>query len=253
MNDVLDVVADVLETTQDKVALKVRKRQEGSSQYQKQDQKGHKITVQENGLKFIVNLYDYIDTGLFLDHRNTRQLIRAMAGKRSFLNLFAYTGSVTVYAAAGGASTTTTVDMSNTYLDWARENLSLNGYSGDRHRFIREDCLKWLQQAIEEKRKYQLIFIDPPTFSNSKKMSTSLDISRDHVALLSGCLALLAEDGQIVFSTNARNFKLDESLREDCYLKEITGITTTEDFRRKPLHRSWILAKQESALKIPTL
>ena len=204
-------------------------------------------------MKFIVNLYDYLDTGLFLDHRNTRQLIRLMAAKRSFLNLFAYTGSVTVYAAAGGASTTTTVDMSNTYLDWARENLSLNGYSGDRHRFVREDCLKWLQQAIDEKRKYQLIFIDPPTFSNSKKMSTSLDIVRDHVALLSGCLALLTEDGQIVFSTNARNFKLDESLGEDCYLKEITGITMTEDFRRKPLHRCWLLAKQESALKIPQL
>ena len=253
VNDVLDVVADVLETTQDKVALKVRKRQEGSSQYQKQDQKGQQITVRENGLKFIVNLYDYLDTGLFLDHRNTRQLIRLMSGKRSFLNLFAYTGSVTVYAAAGGASTTTTVDMSNTYLDWARENLSLNGYTGDRHRFIREDCLKWLQQAIDEKRKYQLIFIDPPTFSNSKKMSTSLDIMRDHVALLSGCLALLTEDGQIVFSTNARNFKIDESLTEDCYLKEITGITTTEDFRRKPLHRCWVLAKQESALKVPQL
>jgi len=253
VNDVLDVVADVLETTQDKVALKVRKKQEGSAQYQKQDQKQQKITVQENGLKFIVNLYDYLDTGLFLDHRNTRQMIRLMAAKRSFLNLFAYTGSVTVYAAAGGASTTTTVDMSNTYLDWARENLSLNGYSGDRHRFIREDCLKWLQQAIDEKRKYQLIFIDPPTFSNSKKMSTSLDIVRDHVALLSGCLALLTEDGQIVFSTNARNFKLDESLGEDCYLKEITGITMTEDFRRKPLHRCWVLAKQESALKIPKL
>jgi len=253
VNDVLDVVADVLDTTQDKVVLKVRKRQEGSSQYQKQDQKGQKITVQENGLKFIVNLYDYLDTGLFLDHRNTRQLIRLMSGKRSFLNLFAYTGSVTVYAAAGGASTTTTVDMSNTYLEWARENLALNGYGGERHRFVREDCLKWLQDAIDEKRKYQLIFIDPPTFSNSKKMSTSLDITRDHVALLSGCLALLTEDGQIVFSTNARNFKLDESLREDCYLKEITGITTTEDFRRKPLHRCWLLAKQESALEMPQL
>jgi len=130
-------------------------------------------------------LYDYIDTGLFLDHRNTRQLIKKLANKRSFLNLFAYTGSATVYAAAGGASSTTTVDMSNTYLNWAKENLSINGYSDNvyaqgKHKFVREDCLKWMQQAILDNQKYQLIFIDPPTFSNSKKMETSLDINRDH-------------------------------------------------------------------------
>ncbi len=255
INDVIDVVADILETKQEYVVLKVRKKQEGSSQYQKQDQKQRKITVHENGLKFLINVYDYIDTGLFLDHRLTRQLIKQLANKRSFLNLFAYTGSVTVYAAAGGARTTTTVDMSNTYLNWAQENLSINGYSGNvytqnRHKFIREDCLQWIEQAINEKQKYQLIFIDPPTFSNSKKMSTSLDISRDHVALLSGCLALLADDGQIIFSTNARNFKLDNSLNEICYVKEITAKTTTEDFRRKPQHRCWCLAKQESALDV---
>jgi len=248
INDVIDVVADILETKQEYVVLKVRKKQEGSSQYQKQDRKDRKITIKENGLKFIINVYDYIDTGLFLDHRNTRQLIKKLANKRSFLNLFAYTGSVSVYAAAGGASSTTTVDMSNTYLNWAQENLSINGYSGDRHQFIRDDCLHWLQQAIDEKKKYQLIFIDPPTFSNSKKMTTSLDINRDHVALLSGCLALLDDDGKIIFSTNAKGFKLDSSLSELCFVKEITAITTTEDFKRKPAHRCWCLAKQESAL-----
>lgn len=250
INDVIDVVADILETKQDYVVLKVRKKQEGSSQYQKQDRKDHKLTVQENGLKFIINVYDYIDTGLFLDHRNTRLLIKKLANKRSFLNLFAYTGSVSVYAAAGGASTTTTVDMSNTYLTWAQENLSINGFTGDKHQLVRDDCLHWLQQAIDENKKYQLIFIDPPTFSNSKKMTTSLDINRDHVALLSGCLALLEDDGQIIFSTNARGFKLDSSLSELCYLKEITSITTTEDFRRRPQHRCWCLAKQTSALNI---
>lgn len=255
VNDVIDVVADILETKQESVVLKVRKKQQGTAQYQKQDDKKHKMSVHENGLKFLVNLYDYIDTGLFLDHRLTRQLIKQLANKRSFLNLFAYTGSVTVYAAAGGASTTTTVDMSNTYLKWAQENLSINGYYGNvnnqnRHRFIREDCLLWINQAITEKQKYQLIFIDPPTFSNSKKMSTSLDINRDHAALLSGCLALLTDDGQIIFSTNARNFKLDSSLNELCYVKEITSKTTTEDFRRKPQHRCWCLAKQESLIDI---
>jgi len=254
INDVIDVVADILETKQQNVVLKVRKKQEGSKQYQKQDKKDYTTTVTENGLKFIINMYDYIDTGLFLDHRATRQLVKKLAKGRSFLNLFAYTGSVTVYAAAGGAATTTTVDMSNTYLNWAQENMSLNGYTGNvytegRHKFVREDCLKWLQQAIDENKKYQLIFIDPPTFSNSKKMDTSLDINRDHAALLSGCLALLADDGQIIFSTNAKSFKLDDSLREDCFIKEITAMTTTEDFRRKPLHRCWCLTKKEDALE----
>jgi 23S rRNA (guanine2445-N2)-methyltransferase / 23S rRNA (guanine2069-N7)-methyltransferase len=253
INDVIDVVANILETKQEKVVLKVRKKQEGTAQYQKQDIKDYKVTVRENGLKFIINMYDYIDTGLFLDHRNTRQLIKKLANKRSFLNLFAYTGSVTVYAAAGGASSTTTVDMSNTYLNWAKENLSINGYSDNvytqnKHKFVREDCLKWMQQAINENQKYQLIFIDPPTFSNSKKMETSLDINRDHTALLSGCLALLADDGLIIFSTNARSFKLDSSIKEDCFISEITVKTTTEDFRRKPMHRCWCLARQEQAL-----
>ena len=255
INDVIDVVAEILETTQKHVVLKVRKKQEGSAQYQKQDRKNYTNIVEENGLKFIINIYDYIDTGLFLDHRNTRQLVRKLAHNRSFLNLFAYTGSVSVYAAAGGASSTTTVDMSNTYAQWAEENMTLNGfsegpYTKNKHSFIREDCLKWLNQAIEDKQEYQLIFIDPPTFSNSKKMTTSLDINRDHSALLSGCLALLAEDGQIIFSTNARGFKLDKSLAESCYLKEITSLTTTEDYRRKPIHRCWCLAKQESALNL---
>jgi len=250
INDVIDVVAEILETKQDNVVLKTRKKQGGLAQYEKQDQKNHKTTVSENGLKFIVNMYDYIDTGLFLDHRNTRQLIKKLAHNRSFLNLFAYTGSVTVYAAAGGATTTTTVDMSNTYIKWAQENLALNGYSGDANRFIRADCLDWLKRAVQENKKYQLIFIDPPTFSNSKKMLTTFDISRDHAGLLNDCLAILADDGRIIFSTNARNFKLDNSLSENCFVKEITAMTTTEDFRRKPLHRCWCLARQESALDL---
>lgn len=255
INDVIDVVADILETSQEKVVLKIRKKQQGSAQYHRQDKKDHKITIHENGLKFIINMYDYIDTGIFLDHRNTRQLIKTLANKRSFLNLFAYTGSATVYAAAGGASSTTTVDMSNTYLNWAKENLAINGYTDNvyasaKHKFIREDCLKWMQQAIQDDQKYQLIFIDPPTFSNSKKMETSLDINRDHAALLSGCLALLADDGRIIFSTNARSFKMDSSIKEECFIKEITAKTITEDFRRNPLHRCWCLVKQEALLDV---
>lgn len=254
VNDVIDTVADILETDQDHVVLKVRRQQKGASQYEKRDTawkaESKRFVVNEGALKFYINIQDYIDTGLFLDHRNTRQLIRRLARGRRFLNLFAYTGSVTVYAAAGGAKMTTTVDMSNTYLQWAEDNLALNGYKGSKHQFVREDCLKWMQQAIEKNDKYQLIFIDPPTFSNSKKMDTSLDIQRDHEALLSGCLMLLADDGLILFSTNARSFKLSDALLEDCYLKEITSQTTTEDFRRKPLHRSWCLVKDEQLLRL---
>lgn len=250
INDVIDVVADVLETKQDYVVLKTRKKQGGSSQYEKLDKKNHRTIVKENDLKFYINMYDYIDTGLFLDHRKTREIIKGLAADRSFLNLFAYTGSVTVYAAAGGAKTTTTIDMSNTYLDWAQDNLALNDFVGDKHDFIRDDCLVWLSNAVKEKKKYQLIFIDPPTFSNSKKMSSSLDINRDHVQLLSDCLELLTSDGVIIFSTNAKGFKLDNDLTESCYIKEITSLTTTEDFRRKPLHKCWCLAKEEKNLAI---
>ncbi|HEB81266.1 MAG TPA: bifunctional 23S rRNA (guanine(2069)-N(7))-methyltransferase RlmK/23S rRNA (guanine(2445)-N(2))-methyltransferase RlmL [Gammaproteobacteria bacterium] len=258
INDVLDVVADVLEVPQDNVVLKVRQKQSGTSQYQKLDKKQQKLVVQENGLKFIVNLYDYLDTGLFLDHRNTRQLIRQIAAGTQFLNLFAYTGSVTVYAAAGGARTTTTVDMSNTYLQWAQENMEINGYGGspyaqNKHRFIREDCLQWLQQAAKASQQYQLIFIDPPTFSNSKKMQDALDIKRDHVELLRACLKLLSEDGRIIFSTNARGFRMSDEMDALCYLREITAQTTTEDFRRRPAHRCWCLSRDESRLKLPAI
>jgi 23S rRNA (guanine2445-N2)-methyltransferase / 23S rRNA (guanine2069-N7)-methyltransferase len=253
INDVLDVVADILETEQEKVIIKVRKRQSGASQYQKQDQTPDKLTVLENGLKFLVNLHDYIDTGLFLDHRITREMIRALANNRSFLNLFAYTGSVTVYAAAGGARKTTTVDMSNTYLNWARENMAINGYAASfspsaRHSLVRADCLQWIAQAIMEKQKYQLVFIDPPTFSNSSKMSETLDIKRDHAVLLKDCFELLTDDGLIVFSTNARSFKLDDGLSNICHVRNLTTKTTTEDFRRKPQHQCWCLTKQASVL-----
>ncbi len=248
INDVIDVVADTLEAKQEYVVLKTRKKQGGASQYEKLDKKNNRSIVKENDLKFYINMYDYIDTGLFLDHRATRELIKRLANNKTFLNLFAYTGSVTVYAAAGGAKTTTTVDMSNTYLDWAQDNLSLNNYVGDKHSFIRDDCLAWLQQAVEEKKKYELIFIDPPTFSNSKKMTVSLDITRDHVLLLNNCLEILTDDGMIIFSTNAKGFKLDSSISDSCFIQEITAQTTTEDFRRKPQHRCWCLVKQASSL-----
>jgi 23S rRNA (guanine2445-N2)-methyltransferase / 23S rRNA (guanine2069-N7)-methyltransferase len=199
--------------------------------------------VRESGLKFSINLTDYLDTGLFLDHRNTRRLIYRLARQRSFLNLFAYTGAASVYAAAGGARSTTTIDMSNTYLDWAQHNLDMNGYSGEAHRFIRADCLQWLLQAGGEGQKYGLIFLDPPTFSNSKKMERTLDIRRDHVELIDATITLLDEAGLLLFSCNAKSFRLDVDALGDYAVTDITGLTTTDDFRRRPAHRCWIISR----------
>lgn len=250
LNDVVDVVADILDTDQDKVILKVRKKQSGNEQYSKQDSKGRKITVIESGLRFRLNLYDYLDTGLFLDHRNTRRIIRNLAKGKTFLNLFAYTGSASVYAASGGAKSTTTVDMSNTYIQWSEENMKINGFSGRAHRFIREDCMQWVWDAKRAGEAFDLIFLDPPTFSNSAKMQDAFDVNRDHAQLIQRVMRLLKPEGQLVFSTNARKFKLAQSLSEMFAVREITAVTTTEDFRRKPQHKCWCLAYDENLVDI---
>ena len=162
--------------------------------------------------------------------------------------MFAYTGAVTVYAAAGGARSSTTVDMSNTYIEWAEKNLEINKLSHRRHRFLREDCMQWLWDENRAGGTYDLIFLDPPTFSNSKKMQNSLDIKRDHTDLINLTMKLLEENGILIFSTNAKKFKLDKELSELYFIRDITSFTTTEDFKRKPSHKCWLLAKQESAL-----
>ncbi len=193
LRDIMAVVPEVLEIPPDHVVLKTRRPQRGADQYQKLGDEGSLLEVEEGGLRFLVNLTDYLDTGLFLDHRLTRKLIRDLAPGRRFLNLFAYTGSASVYAAAGGAASTTTVDLSITYLDWARRNLDINGFSGPEHGFVRADCLEWLAQAGAARRPgagppgagpYDLIFLDSPTFSNSKSMNATLDVQRDHPWLI---------------------------------------------------------------------
>ncbi len=181
--------------------LKVRTPQKGPDQYRKLDDQGRFFEVTEGGLRFLVNLTDYLDTGLFLDHRITRAVIRDASHGKRFLNLFAYTGSASVYAAAGGAATTTTVDLSPTYLDWARRNLDLNGFSGSEHSFVRADCVEWLASGAGKAGGYDLIFLDAPTFSNSKSMEDTLDIQRDHAQLLRHTGRLLAKDGLLLFST----------------------------------------------------
>ncbi len=250
LNDALDAISAILQTDKSRIILKTRKKQSGAEQYTRQDETSDTLIANEYGLKFRVNLKDYLDTGLFLDHRLTRKLISRVAKNRSFLNLFAYTGTATVYAAAGGAISSTTVDMSNTYLAWARDNLELNNFSGKQHEFIREDCIKWLSDAKNEGRRYQLIFLDPPTFSNSKRMDYTLDIKRDHVELINQTMELLDDDGVLIFSCNAHGFKLDQKHLGEYSIRDITRMTTSEDFRRKPAHVCWCIARDADTLKI---
>jgi len=192
-----------------------------------------------------VNLTDYLDTGLFLDHRPTRALIRSAVRGGRFLNLFAYTGTASVYAAAGGAASTTTIDMSSVYLDWARSNMELNGFDeGRAHRFVRADCLAWL--AAPHPERYHVIFVDPPTFSNSKRMgAATFDVQRDHVGLLRSVVQLLARDGLILFSNNFRHFKMHRSALPDLTIEDITHSTIPPDFQRNPrIHTCWKLTRR---------
>jgi 23S rRNA (guanine2445-N2)-methyltransferase / 23S rRNA (guanine2069-N7)-methyltransferase len=194
--------------------------------------------VLEGGLRFLVNFDDYLDTGLFLDHRITRTRLREAAAGRRFLNLFAYTGTATVYAAAGGATATTSVDLSRTYLDWAQRNLALNSSASQAHEFIQADCLEWLRDDGRRRERYDLIFLDPPTFSNSKRMQGVLDVERDHQALIDACMGLLASGGLLIFSTNAQRFRLDPTLAERYAIRDISAATLPRDFERNPrIHR----------------
>ncbi len=193
-------------------------------------------------LNFWVNFRDYLDTGLFLDHRILRRLLRDWAKDTDFLNLFCYTGSATVYAAAGGARSSSSVDLSNTYLDWARENLLLNGFAGPEHELHRADCLQWLEEQAVWGARFDLIFIDPPTFSNSKRMEGVLDVQRDHVGMIRRSLKLMRSTGRLVFSTNYTRFKLDTDLLNDLAIEDISAQTISKDFERNPrIHRCYVI------------
>ncbi len=231
-------VAEVLEIPREQIVLKVRQRQRGKEQYQRQDQKGERLQVEEHGCRFWVNLTDYLDTGLFLDHRPVRRWMQQQAKGKRFLNLFCYTGAVTVHAAVGGARETVSVDLSKTYLDWAQDNLRLNGIlAGPGHQLVRGDCLQWLKKSKET---FDLIFLDPPTFSNSKKMADTLDVQRDHVELVRLAYARLAHGGTLIFSTNQRKFRLDGQTLADLEPEEITPETIDPDFARTPkFHQCW--------------
>jgi len=225
------IVEAVFEIDESRLFYKSRARQRGHSQYEKLAGEARFHVVTEGACRFRVNFSDYLDTGLFLDHRPVRQLIGRQARGRRFLNLFAYTGAATVHAAVGGASSSLSVDLSNTYLDWARRNLQLNRIDESRHRLLRVDCLQWLRQEHGEK--FDLIFLDPPTFSNSKKMENLLDIQRDHVVLIEHSMRLLADGGTLYFSTNLRTFKMDERLAGRFELADITAQSIPPDFERR--------------------
>ena len=244
LDEVMQIIPTVLGVSADKVALKLRQKQRGSNQYESHAALRQRIEVQENNLRFWVNLTDYLDTGLFLDHRITRQLLAENSRGKAFLNLFAYTGSATVYAAAGGAKSTMTVDMSNTYLGWAKDNMQLNHFVGEQHQFIRADVLAWLNDPATKALRFDLIFVDPPTFSNSNKMEGVFDVQRDHVDMLNKVAAMLNPKGEIVFSTNRRDFKQDADALHALQIKDISKATLPVDFERNPkIHYCWRMQK----------
>jgi 23S rRNA G2069 N7-methylase RlmK/C1962 C5-methylase RlmI len=244
LDHMVRTAADALETPRDLVFLKHRQRQRGDTQYERVDDRKALRVVNEGGLKFQVNLSDYLDTGLFLDHRITRSMVREAAAGARFLNLFAYTGSFSVYAAAGGAAETITVDLSANYLDWAEENMRLNGLLSPAHQFIRADSREFLA-SLRGQARFDLVVVDPPTFSNSKRLEEDWDVQRDHAGLLQQVLGVMRPGGTIFFSTNSRRFKLDEPALAAASIREISKQTIPEDFRNKRIHRAWRIVKRE--------
>lgn len=233
MENSLQIISAVFGIKNDNIFLKLRKRKSGRlDQYQKLDEVKHEFVVLENELKFIVNLSDYLDTGLFLDHRVTREMVRKESRNKQVLNLFAYTGSFSVYAAAGEAAIVTTVDLSNTYLDWAGRNMRENGFDNkDRYTFIQADVLQYLPSLTGGQ--FDLIIMDPPTFSNSKRMKDFLDVQKDHVVMINHCMRALKPGGVLYFSTNYRKFVLDNASLQASLIKDITKATTPFDFAGK--------------------
>ena len=231
----ITVISDALNIKPEQVIFKRRKRMKGADQYEKQAEKKIVFSVQEGPAQFEVNLTSYLDTGLFLDHRPLRAIVHQQADGKKFLNLFAYTGSISVMAALGGAQCTT-VDLSNTYQAWSRRNFTLNGINPEKHEFVASDVLIYLKNTNQT---FDLIVLDPPTFSNSKKTKQVLDIQRDHSDYIHACARQLNSDGTLYFSTNNRRFKLDPELENFFNIEKISPKTIPEDFRDKKVHQAW--------------
>lgn len=240
-NNCIQAACTALETTPENTHWKKRIRQRKDAQYEKTGDMGKDFVVEENGLLFWVNLDKYLDTGLFIDHRDTRQQIRFQATNKSFLNLFAYTGSFSIYAAAGGAKYTETVDLSNTYLDWAKRNFKLNHINLDNHIFIRSDVFIYLKQAKQQNKRFDLIVMDPPSFSNSKKMDGILDVQKNHAQLIDAAMSILNKQGKLYFSNNLRSFSLDEKLSQRYKVKNISDSSIPKDFRNRKIHYCFVI------------
>jgi 23S rRNA (guanine2445-N2)-methyltransferase / 23S rRNA (guanine2069-N7)-methyltransferase len=243
-DEAIATIPGVFDVPPDRMVLRVRRRQKGGEQYERLDAEARFHVVREGPYRFLVNLTDHLDTGLFLDHRLTRARVGQLAQGKRFLNLFAYTGTATVHAAGGGAIASTSVDMSKTYVDWAVRNMDLNGLRAPRHEFVQADCLAWLDAQVRatQPSTYDLIFIDPPTHSRSKRMEREFDVQRDHAALLRTASRLLTPDGVIVFSNNYQKFRLDPAVGEDFDVDDITRSTIPEDFARNPrIHVCFVL------------
>ncbi len=244
LDDVCSEVRSALGIAPEGLFLKQR---HPGGQYRRQEERPFLLTVSEGDLRFKVNLSNYHDTGLFLDHRPTRRWLRENACGCDVLNLFCYTGSFSVYAAAAPAYSVTSVDLSDSYLDWLEDNLALNGFKREAHRLVRADVMDWLPQAHAEGRSYDIIICDPPTFSNSKRMEGMFDVVSDHMALLEGCLKLLRPAGTLLFSTNKRGFRLNEraSALWDC--RDVTAATTDPDFTGRVHHQAWIIKRKRAS------
>lgn len=238
-DDLVDAIVEVFDVERDDIAIKTRRRNRGSMQYERFESRSEFFNVIEGDAKLRVNLWDYLDTGLFLDHRPLRLRISEEAKGKRFLNLFCYTATATVHAALGGASESVSVDMSKAYLDWAHKNFEQNHLNLQRHKLVESDCMKWLNDCRQG---FDLIMLDPPTFSNSKKMEGVLDVQRDHPSLIKRCMELLAPGGRLYFSSNLRNFKLDAEIEEIFGVQNITELTIDEDFKRnKKIHQCYLI------------
>ncbi len=241
LREALGLIPEVFEVPGEQVFLKVRRPQKGRNQYERMAEKRNFHQVEEYGHRFLVNFEDYLDTGLFLDHRDIRRLIGTLATDKRFLNLFGYTASASVYAAKAGAASTTTVDMSRTYLDWAASNFSLNAITGPQHELIQADCVRWIEM-MSSSRRYDLILLDPPSFSTSKRMYGTLDIQRDHVALIESTMRLLDPNGILIFSNNLRRFRIDKEGLSALNVVDIGPETLPRDFSRNPrIHNCWMI------------
>ena len=250
--EIMSAIPDVLPARQGNIFFKTRKKQKGKSQYTVLKDETEKLIIHEGGLSFFVNFSRYLDPGIFLDHRITRDKLRALAKGKRFLNLFCYTGTATVYAAAGGAVHTCSVDTNRTFLAWAEENLKINNLAGKEHEFVQEDVKTFLKRngaalspakSESGQKKWDLIFLDPPTFSNSKSRVEIFDVQKDHVEIINLCLLLLSPGGELVFSNNYHRFKLNRNEINASFVEDITERTIPEDFARKKSHKCWLIKK----------